>query len=142
MIWHLNTLQGDHHKSSYCWSPYKVFTILPTIFFILFVINTFLWLVYFVTGNLHLICLFSHLLSGKYQFAPLWACFCFGLFVHLLCVSHDWKFKKYIQEFKWCHQGPVTLSKFWHCLSLPGFISLIYSFHIAGSFGLWLDITL
>lgn len=51
-----------------------------------------------------------------------------------VCVSHDWKFKKYIQEFKWRHQGPVTLSKFWQFVSAWLYSTYTF-FPYCGQFG-------
>ena len=51
MIWHLYTLQNDHHsKFGYCVSPYEVNTIW-LIFPMLYITSP--WLIYFISGSLY-----------------------------------------------------------------------------------------
>ena len=54
VIWHLYTLQIDHHdKSSNHLSPYEVITILSTAFLMLFITST--WLIYSVTRSFYVL---------------------------------------------------------------------------------------
>ena len=87
-IWYFYILRNDHHdKSSYHLSPYKVMTILLTIFSMLYISS--LWLIYFVTGSLYLLIPITYFTSPVWQphFCSLylWVCFCFVLFFHLFC---------------------------------------------------------
>ena len=54
VIWHLYTLQIDHHdKSSNHLSPYEVITILSTAFLMLFITSS--WLIYSVTRSFYVL---------------------------------------------------------------------------------------
>ena len=87
------TKNDYHNKSSNLLSPYKFFTILLTIFLLLYLTST--WLMYFFTRCLHLFITFTYfashtLLSGSLQFALcIYESFCFFQF-DFLGFTYKW----------------------------------------------------
>ena len=71
VIWHLHTLWNDHHdnKSSNHLVPYKVITVLLTIFLMLYMTSP--WLIYYVTGGLYLLIPFIYFAHSP-QPPPFW----------------------------------------------------------------------
>ena len=97
VIWHLHTLWNDHNKSGNHLSPYKVITILLTIFLMLYI--TSLWLIYWYNWRfvpLNILHLFSP--TRPSGFLYLWvfsACFALGFRFHIgyticLCALRPW----------------------------------------------------
>ena len=97
VIRYLCTLQNNHHDQySYYVSPYKVITILLTVFPMLYI--SLMWFIYFVIGSLYLLISFSYSPQPPPFRQPpvcslyLWVCFCSVTFVHLFCfvfkISH------------------------------------------------------
>ena len=139
MIRQSNVLQNGHHKSSNHLSPYKIITVLSTVFFMLYITSP--WLTYFITVSFYLLIPFTYFAqvsfpSDNHLFA---LCICKSVSFFFFNFLAAWRVRSYFSNqgsnpcpLHWKHRvlttGPPGKSLFPFFLFVYKFIYLFILF--------------
>ena len=136
VIQHLYALWNGHpNTSSNHMPPYKINTILFTIFLMLYIISS--WCIYFITGSLYFFHLFHPFPLGQPPgyFLYLWVCF-WGFFVYFLDSTYYWNHVVFV--FLWLISLSMITSGSVHVVTMTRFhsscwivwVCSIYALHL------------